>query len=340
MGSSEGVLLPQKIVHAIALVATYHNSSQSNKNLSPGEKTLLVELLRVCDRQDPRTPIRVKKETIESRTGMCLRTIYKHLARLEESGWIHRQEQVKKRSCGFLIGLINLSSMALQTLFPTKPATSYHDDRQSSTQNRQNKLVEKNAHACKDSKEVNTSSISFQDRQKYRFFDNRVPSDCAPLLNFLPGNLIFKLMKIASRHGKRLGDIVEYIQAKKIQIKNHTGFIKFLVKQDIDFKFVARMTAAEASREEAKSSEQQNAEATFNQFLSVSKNTPVEVGGSFWMQDKNSESFIKLKSKDSQQSLGSLHFAQFKMLFYPSIKKLLEKLPPKTDDSNLRTAST
>ena len=258
------VVMPRALQKALSIVVCYR-SDEEEGGLDPKTKIVLAEIVRCANAKDLSTSIRIRKEVMETNTGLSQRSIYRALDILEEGGWIARKEQIKSRRAGFQIGEISLTTEACAILSPVEEVN--HKTSSSS-------MLEE---GCSLSPSTNLADALTCFSNKEQFLQRqpagsvfhhqknisnptqmstRVPEDCQPLLSHLTEPAIFKLMKIATSRNKRLGQIVTYAQPALEKARDPYALMLTLITQDIDYVWLAEQ---KRRNEEGRAAKQQQA---------------------------------------------------------------------------------
>lgn len=106
--------LPARIACAIARLMT--SIAPWSLQLDSAERELLARLVGLADKHNPAQPIAVGRQTLAERLRCSRATVQRLLLRLEQLGWIER-DQIKSRRLGFQVGTITLSQVAVERLF-------------------------------------------------------------------------------------------------------------------------------------------------------------------------------------------------------------------------------
>lgn len=196
------------------------------EEIPPRARAVLSALARTVDAAKPFAAIFARRELLTGRALQSMRTFYRSLDDLESAGLIDRRAQSRYVEAGLFgrayihlteraAGLLGLTE-ELQTPFPV-PA-------QSSVEHPSAKLADGGIY--KD-----LSPAVFQKRQP-----GQVPEDLQRLrsLGFFDF-LIFKLMREAREHGKRLSDVVEATWNHLKLAKAPINYLRSLLRGTVDF---------------------------------------------------------------------------------------------------------
>ncbi len=236
-----------------------------------GARLVLASVLRCLDAQDFNRPALVRKSVLTQVCGTSLRSVYRYLNELEGKGWIDRAEQHISRKEGSLIAEIQLTQQAIAYL-------QQQEHSQDSGASLDQLSCDKLAHACKysfkqylhrqpsgsvdnstkpqleQSNFPTTPPASPQPQPKPNTL-RKVPQDCRALLPFLSAYAIFKLMKLATQKGKRLGDIVQYVQQSLLRIRYPYAYLLKLIQHDTDYAALVKSREEKARKSLQKAQE-------------------------------------------------------------------------------------
>lgn len=202
-------LLPPLLKIAIQRIAALPSSACSS--LSPVERAAVAHLVRCTNAGNVRTPIRIRKALLAANIGISVRSTYRVLKSLENRGLILRPTQAISRAEGAQISHILWSTLSIESLFSSPSQVSKNQTKASSLTVQTSPSIQAPvlglggstanlAHACKNSQ--------FIKRQSLEFSANSVPSDLQVLETVIEKRLIFKVMGIFTRAGKRLSDVI------------------------------------------------------------------------------------------------------------------------------------
>jgi hypothetical protein len=226
------------------------------EEIPPRARAVLSALARTVDAAKPFAAIFARRELLTGRALQSMRTFYRSLDDLESAGLIDRRAQSRYVEAGLFgrayihlteraAGLLGLTE-ELQTPFPA-PA-------QSSVEHPSAKLADGGIY--KD-----LSPSVFQKRQP-----GQLPADLQRLRTLgLFDFLIFKLMREAREHGKRLSDVVDatwdYLKLAKAPI----NYLRALLRNPVDFALIVRRRHAELHAEQARTQAHADAETIARQ---------------------------------------------------------------------------
>ncbi|MFN3627665.1 MAG: hypothetical protein ACK4S3_07275 [Parvibaculum sp.] len=117
---SDTTYLPVRIAQAIARITLLPPEA-----MGLVERQVLASVVALSDKSNPAQAIYVRRSTLSSRLGISESQIRRYLCRLQESGWLKR-EQFISRSKGACVGMLALSERAMQLFAvdnPRRPAT-------------------------------------------------------------------------------------------------------------------------------------------------------------------------------------------------------------------------
>lgn len=223
-------------------------------DLSASERMALAALLRRVEARDGAREFWVRRCNMAAMFDCVERTITNWLAALEHKGLIVK-EQGRTRWGNFRSLTLHLTAKAISLL-------GLGDDALAQLSTAEGKKV-----SCGHKRDVyqeqslaerhSAAPGSFQ--QEGRTARGQVPQDCEPLLSMgLTAPAVFRLMAIATQHGKRLGDVV---QARRLQIeqsRNRFAFARKLASDQVDY---AAVLQHEQHRQESEAADRERRSA-------------------------------------------------------------------------------
>ncbi|SAL06794.1 hypothetical protein AWB81_07765 [Caballeronia arationis] len=196
------------------------------EEIPPRARAVLSALARTVDAAKPFAAIFARRELLTGRALQSMRTFYRSLDDLESAGLIDRRAQSRYVEAGlFGRAYIHLTERAAALLGLTEELqTAFPAPAQSSVEHPSAKLADGGIY--KD-----LSPVVFQKRQP-----GQVPEDLQRLrsLGFFDF-LIFKLMREAREHGKRLSDVVEATWDHLKLAKAPINYLRSLLRGTVDF---------------------------------------------------------------------------------------------------------
>jgi hypothetical protein len=204
-------------------------------------RAVLAALARTVDADKPFAAIFARRELLTGRALQSMRTFYRSLDDLESAGLIDRRAQSRYVEAGlFGRAYIHLTERAAEILGLVKSAqVPSPEPVETSFESPSAKLADGGIY--KD-----LSPSVFQKRQP-----GQVPEDLQRLrsLGFFDF-LIFKLMREAREHGKRLSDVVEVTWEHLKLAKTPINYLRSLLRGTVDFthQLRARMTVQAAEQ--------------------------------------------------------------------------------------------
>jgi len=105
--------LPLSLMRAISRALLWRDGEFSA--LAERDRLVLAEILRCIPKASPTEPVFVRRNTLAVRLDISLATLTRGMARLQDLGWIVR-DQVKSRIRGFQVGSVALTSLAAERL--------------------------------------------------------------------------------------------------------------------------------------------------------------------------------------------------------------------------------
>lgn len=257
---AESVNLPWVIFRA-AFRAT------RTEQLPQRARAVLAALARTVDASKPYAAIYARRELLTGRAMLSMRTFYRSLDDLEAAGLVERRAQSRYVEAGlFGRSYLHLTERAaillglVETTIPELSQTkSSHDATSSLTSNPS--FTPPSATVADGAIHRNLYPASSQKRQP-----GQVPADLQRLrtLGFLDF-LIFKLMREARDHGKRLSDVVEVTWQHLKTARAPINYLRALLRNPVDFAHQLRTKVHEHQQAEKQSHEQRDADEVITQ---------------------------------------------------------------------------
>ncbi|WP_293041991.1 Replication protein O [Paraburkholderia sp.] len=202
-------------------------------------RALLAALARTVDADRPYAAIFARRDLLTGRALQSMRTFYRSLDDLESAGLIHRPPQKRHGEVGLfgraylhltpksaaLLGLVAVEEVepAASSESPSEEATTVQLDCRS-------------AKVADGAIYKDLSPTAFQKRQP-----GQLPADLQRLLSLgFRKFLIFKLMREAQHHGKRLSDVVEVAWAHLEVAHAPIAYLRKLLTVPVDFAYQRR----------------------------------------------------------------------------------------------------
>lgn len=229
--------LPLTISRAITRAMTWRDGQFATLGLA--ERGMLVEVLRCVPRKQPEEGAFIRRDTLAVRLACSVATVTRILARLEELGWILR-DQIKSRARGFQVGSIALTKAAAELLGlyqPPPTAQRYApviDACSSPIQSLQRQLP---CPASSDDKSSQTQSGLL----------GRLPEALRWLAQKVSPFGIFKLMGLARRRGLQLEIVTTQCRDQITAANNGYAYIRGLLAIDKDWSYLAAQEASAAA---------------------------------------------------------------------------------------------
>lgn len=234
--------------------------------LASREVHLLLRVLRNVCIKAPADPVRISMSNLSLALDVSEKTVQRAFRGLIDKGLIQRS-QVKKRS-GMEIVDTSLTAKALALLGfnETKKAQEALARRwtnESTSYNYSVSTVSKERHLDEPSAE----NIQIEEKKPK---EAKVPSDLQCLLQLgLSAPAVFKLMKLATRTGQRLGVMINAVKDALKDAKNIYAYIRDLIKQQRDWSEKPKQPVRQKVSKET--IEQQEAEAQRQRTLDAQK---------------------------------------------------------------------
>lgn len=244
--------LPQRIQRAIARCM----DPAFPVKLNAPERVALATLLRRVEAEDGTASFWVKRCNLADLFDRVERTVSNWLQALEDAGLIQK-EQGRTRWGNFSCVTVRLSSAASILLGLSEPQSSDGPKKTSAGHKKalnQNSLYERHL-----AETAGTSSSEFRSKG--------VPEDCAPLLTIgMSSSAVFKLMKVATAHGKRLGPIVA-ARFDAIRLSSHRfAYLRKLASDGIDYAALRKQEIERSEKVKKEEAEKQLATDTLSAY--------------------------------------------------------------------------
>ncbi|WP_250501411.1 Replication protein O [Caballeronia sp. GAWG1-5s-s] len=225
-------------------------------------RAVLSALARTVDAANPFAAIFARRELLTGRALQSMRTFYRSLDDLEAAGLIDRRPQARYVEAGlFGRAYLHLTehAAALLGLIESPPAQQIEAvpaPSQPLPSPAAITVLAPSAKVADGGIYKDLSPSVFQKRQP-----GQVPADLQRLrtLGFFDF-LIFKLMREAGEHGKRLSDVVEATWDHLKRAKAPINYLRALLRNPIDFGLIVRRRDAEANAERERAQQQREAE--------------------------------------------------------------------------------
>jgi DNA-binding transcriptional ArsR family regulator len=254
--SSDSVNLPWVILRAV------HRASRLD-GVPARARAVLAALARTVDASNPYDHIFARRELLTERAMQSERTFYRSLQDLEAAGLVERAQQRRYVQAGlFGRAYLHLTERAAIILgLVDAPATSAETNdavaEDSAAPDPSEAFSHRSATLADGGIYKDLSPAAFQKRQP-----GQVPADLQRLRSLgFQKFLIFKLMREAREHGKRLSDVVEATWEHLKKATRPISYLRALLGSTADFGFQIRSRNAERDAVRAAVEEQQTAEA-------------------------------------------------------------------------------
>jgi hypothetical protein len=196
------------------------------EEISPRARAVLSALARTVDAAKPFSAIFARRELLTGRALQSMRTFYRSLEDLESAGLIERRPQTRYVEAGlFGRAYIHLTAHAAQIL-------GLVEERQAPLPEPEKCSFEQPYATLADGGIYKDLSPSVSQKRQ----PGQVPEDLTRLrsLGFVDF-LIFKLMREAREHGKRLSDVVEATWDHLKLAKTPINYLRSLLRNPVDF---------------------------------------------------------------------------------------------------------
>jgi hypothetical protein len=212
------------------------------EQIPPRARAVLAALARTVDAAKPFAAIFARRELLTGRALQSMRTFYRSLDDLETAGLIDRRPQARYVEAGrFGRAYLHLTEHAAALLGLIEPARAQVAESVQTTSPApslapQFAFPHPSAKMADGGIYKDLSPSLFQKRQP-----GQLPADLQRLrtLGFLDF-LIFKLMREAREHGKRLSDVVEATWAHLRLAKAPINYLRALLRNPVDFSHLVR----------------------------------------------------------------------------------------------------
>ncbi|WP_144106634.1 Replication protein O [Paraburkholderia sp. BCC1886] len=216
-------------------------------------RAVLAALARTVDQAKPFAAIFARRELLTGRAMQSMRTFYRSLDDLESAGLIDRRPQGRYVEAGlFGRAYLHLTQQAAELLGLVEPPVVHVPAAEPVS------LTSPSATVADGGIYKDLSPASSQKRQP-----GQVPADLQRLrsLGFLDF-LIFKLMREAREHGKRLSDVVEVTWQHLKAAQRPICYLRALLRNPVDFSHLLRQKTQTIVEVQAKVIEQAHGERT------------------------------------------------------------------------------
>lgn len=219
------------------------------RNLLLPERVMLAHVIRCLDKDRPTDLAFVRRTTLADQLECSKATVTRQLARLEEAGWIVR-DQVKSRIRGFQVGGIALTQAAAAALF-IRTAPDPQAQRRAPV-----------THPCRTSVKEEEQSSQRQLASPSGPVDNfgaesrgkprgvNLPITLRWLVEHMSPFGVCKLMAIAREKQIRLEDVTNQCMDQIRAAKRPFGYVRNLLGRDKDWKFLAGQRAEKTAAQE------------------------------------------------------------------------------------------
>ncbi len=237
------------------------------EQIPPRARALLSALARTVDATKPFGAIFARRELLTGRALQSMRTLYRSLHDLEVAGLIERRPQGRYVEAGLFgrayLHLTEHAAALLGLIEPPRPLKTELTETPSSTPLARgpSPLTEPSANLADGGIYKDLSPSLFQKRQP-----GKLPADLQRLrtLGFFDF-LIFKLMREAREHGKRLSDVVEATWNHLKHARAPINYLRALLRNPVDFAGLVRRRNADHEAQRARAQRSQEAQVIAQQ---------------------------------------------------------------------------
>ncbi|MDR5784578.1 Replication protein O [Caballeronia sp. LZ065] len=233
------------------------------EQIPPRARAVLSALARTVDAMKPFGAIFARRELLTGRALQSMRTFYRSLDDLEVAGLIERRPQGRYVEAGlFGRAYLHLTEHAASLLGLVEPSRTHENkpaQAPSSTTPAlaQPSLSVPSANVADGGIYKDLSPSVFQKRQP-----GQLPADLQRLRTLgVFDFLIFKLMREAREHGKRLSDVVEATWDHLKLAKAPINYLRALLRNPVDFALQVRRRTADHHAEQADAQQRADAQA-------------------------------------------------------------------------------
>jgi hypothetical protein len=217
------------------------------EQIPPRARAVLAALARTVDAAKPFAAIFARRELLTGRALQSMRTFYRSLDDLEVAGLIDRRPQSRYVEAGlFGRAYLHLTQHAVALLGLTESTRARENEPAAAPASTvrlatTSSLSEPSAKVADGGIYRDLSPSVFQKRQP-----GQLPADLQRLrtLGFFDF-FIFKLMREAREHGKRLSDVVEATWDHLKLAKAPVNYLRALLRNPVDFAFIVRRRDAD-----------------------------------------------------------------------------------------------
>jgi len=274
--SSDSVNLPWVILRAV------HRASRLD-GIPARARSVLAALARTVDASNPHGHIYARRQLLTERSMQSERTFYRSLDDLETAGLIARPPQRRYVQAGLFgrayLHLTERAAIILGLATEPIPAAQRVEAKADSVDSSStNGGVQQTGTTAAEAFSYRSASLadggiykdlfptSLQKRQP-----GQVPVDLQRLRSLgFRDFLIFKLMREAREHGKRLSDVVEATWEHLQKAKRPICYLRALLTSTADFSFQIRTRHAEQNAARAALKERQAAESLVREVAGLS----------------------------------------------------------------------
>lgn len=232
------------------------------EQIPPRARAVLSALARTVDAAKPFAAIFARRELLTGRALQSMRTFYRSLDDLEAAGLIDRRPQSRYVEAGlFGRAYLHLTEHAAVLLGlvespPEQQIEAVPAPSQPVPSPAPGTVLAPSAKVADGGIYKDLSPSVFQKRQP-----GQLPADLQRLrtLGFFDF-LVFKLMREAGMHGKRLSDVVEATWDHLKRAKAPINYLRALLRNPVDFGLIVRRRHAEAHAEDERAQQQREAE--------------------------------------------------------------------------------
>lgn len=237
------------------------------EQIPPRARAVLSALARTVDAAKPFAAIFARRELLTGRALQSMRTFYRSLDDLEAAGLIDRRPQGRYVEAGLFgrayLHLTEHAAALLGLVQPSVEPSRTHESEAvqvpspSVSSLSQTSLPAPSANVADGGIYKDLSPYVFQKRQP-----GQLPTDLQRLrtLGFFDF-LIFKLMREAREHGKRLSDVVDATWDHLKLAKAPINYLRALLRNPIDFAHLLRRRTADHDAQQARQQQRVDGQA-------------------------------------------------------------------------------
>lgn len=239
--------LPYPILAAIGRAMFV--KAQGLRNLLLPERVMLAHVIRCLDKDRPTELAFVRRTTLADQLECSKATVTRQLARLEEAGWIVR-DQVKSRIRGFQVGGIALTQAAADALFIRPSRDAQAQRRAPVTHPCRTSVIEEKQSSQRQLAPTSGPVDKFDTKTRSKPRGVNLPITLRWLVDHMSPFGVCKLMAIAREKKLRLEDVTNQCMDQIRAAKQPFGYVRNLLGREKEWKRLASERADKAAAQE------------------------------------------------------------------------------------------